>query len=61
MSNLFPRLSNLALFVHSIPATNLSSERNFNFAGLTITDRRSNLDTDKVDKMLFIRSNFDLL
>ncbi len=32
-----------------------------NYADLTITDRRSNLDTDKVDKMLFIRSNFDLL
>ncbi len=59
--NVFPRLSQLSRMVHSVPATNLSSERNFNYAGLTLTDRRSNLDPEKVDKMLFIRSNFDLL
>jgi hypothetical protein len=59
--NVFPRLSQLSRMVHSVPATNLSSERNFNYAGLTLTDRRSNLDPEKVDKILFIRSNFDLL
>ncbi len=59
--NVFPRLSQLSRMVHSVPATNLSNERNFNYAGLTLTDRRSNLDPEKVDEMLFIRSNFDLL
>jgi hypothetical protein len=59
--NVFPRLPSLAKLIHSIPATNLSSERNFNYAGLTLTDRRSSLDPQKVNKMLFIRSNFDLI
>ena len=40
----FQSLSQMAFYIHSIPATNLSSERIFNYAGLTITDRRSSLD-----------------
>lgn len=44
----FPRLANFANFVHSIPATNLSSERNFNFFSLTITNRRASLDLIKL-------------
>ncbi len=43
----------------AIPATNLSSERNFNYSGLTLTDKGANIKPDKVDNMLFIRSNFD--
>jgi DNA-directed RNA polymerase subunit M/transcription elongation factor TFIIS len=54
----FPRLSILANKLFSVPATNLSSERNFNFAGLTLTDRRSQIDPENVDKLLFIRSNY---
>ncbi len=44
----------------AIPATNLSSERFFNYSGLTLTDKRANIKPDKVDNMLFIGSNFDL-
>ena len=44
----------------SIPATNLSSERNFNYTGLTLTDQRSSTDPNNVNTSLFIRSNFDL-
>jgi hypothetical protein len=57
----FPRLSIIAKRLFSVPATNLSSERNFNYAGLTLTDRRSQLDPENVDKLLFIRSNCDLI
>jgi hypothetical protein len=56
----FPRLYLNAKELLSIPASNTSSERNFSFAGLTLTDRRSYLDPLKVDKLLFIRSNYDL-
>jgi hypothetical protein len=56
----YPRLYRIARRLLSIPATNLSSERNFSAAGLTLTDHRSNLSPDNVNHLLFIRSNFDL-
>jgi hypothetical protein len=57
----FPRLYQLFLQVFSVPATNLSSERNFNYTGLVLSDRRSRLDPEKVDRILFMRSNTDLI
>ena len=59
--NRFPRLSILSNRLSVIPATNLSSERNFSYSGLTLTDQRSSLDSENVNKLLFIRSNFDLI
>ncbi len=56
----YPRIYVIAKRLLSIPATNLSSERNFSTAGLTLTDNRSNLHPNNVNKLLFIRSNFDL-
>jgi hypothetical protein len=56
----YPRLYVLANRLSSIPATNLSSERNFNYSGLTLTDKRSRLEPNNVNKLLFIRSNYDL-
>ncbi|RWS21423.1 zinc finger BED domain-containing protein 1-like protein [Leptotrombidium deliense] len=56
----FPKLSAFANGLLAIPATNLSSERNFNYAGLTLTDRRSRLSPHMVDDLLFVRSNFDV-
>ncbi len=60
-SDIFPRLSKIAFKMFSIPATNLSSERNFNYCTMTLTDKRSGLYSEKVNKMLFIRSNIDLM
>ena len=37
----YPRLYIISNRLSSIPATNLSSERNFNYSGLTLTDKRS--------------------
>ncbi len=53
--NNFRRLAIIAKKLFSIPATNLSSERNFNYAGLTLTDRRSSLNPDNVDKFYSIK------
>jgi hypothetical protein len=57
----YPRLYSIARRLLSIPATNLSSERNFSAAGFTLNDRRSNLSPENVNYLLFIRSNFDLI
>ena len=38
---------------------NLSSERNFSYIGLTLSDRRSQLKSFNVNE-LFIRANYDL-
>jgi hypothetical protein len=57
----YPRLYAITQRLFSIPATNLSSERNFSYTGMTLTDKRSTINPDKVNKLLFIRSNFDLI
>ena len=60
--NKFPCLSKIAYKIFSIPATNLSSERNFNYCTLTLTNNRSYINAEKFNKiLLFIRSNYDLL
>jgi hypothetical protein len=56
----YPRLYVVFKILLAIPAANLSSKRNFNYAGLTLTDKRANIKPDKVHDMLFIRSSFDL-
>jgi hypothetical protein len=43
----FPRLYQLFLQVFTVPATNLSSRRNFNYARLVLSDRRPRLDPEK--------------
>ncbi len=57
----YPRLYAITQRLFSISATNLSSERNFSYTGMTLTDKRSTINPDKVNKLLFIRSNFDLI
>ena len=56
----YPRIYLLAKQLLSIPATNLSSEKNFSIAGLTLCDNRSRTNPYNVDKLLFIHSNYDL-
>jgi hAT family C-terminal dimerisation region len=52
-----PRLAAVARFVLAIPASSASSERSFSAAGNTVSSRRSALDPDNVDCMLFLHSN----
>ncbi len=56
----YPRHYVVSKILLAIPVPNLSIGRNFNYAGLNLTDKRANIKHDKVDNMLFIRSNFDL-
>ncbi|CAF4540569.1 unnamed protein product, partial [Rotaria magnacalcarata] len=52
----FPGLSLLARRLYSIPVSSAGVERQFSFAGLTISQRRSCLDPDTVNDVLFVRS-----
>jgi len=50
----WPHLSHVAQHLLAVPAASTSSERLFSLAGLTLSDRRSNLSGDSVDGLLFI-------
>ena len=53
----FPTLAKMALLYHSIPATEVASERMFSSAGNVLTKLRSQLDSDTVDAILFLHKN----
>lgn len=55
--HLFPTLATIVMDIYSIPASNTTVERLFSSAGDTITDRRTNLSTEKVNKLLFLKKN----
>lgn len=56
-SSALPGLSVVARQVLAIPAASAASERSFSAAGNTITSRRTSLDPDNVDNILFVHSN----
>lgn len=53
----YPRLSQLARTILSIPATSAPSERVFSVAGLVINAKRSTLSPSVVDKVIFVHDN----
>lgn len=57
--NMFPNLFKLALKMHSIPASSLQSERTFSRSGLTVNDRRCNLNPKTVENLMLLNKNFD--
>jgi len=52
-----PRLSTLAKEILSIPASSAASERSFSVAGSTVSQRRTALDSDNLEDILFVHSN----
>ena len=50
-------LVSVAKKILAIPATSTPSERSFSVAGRLIEERRTNLDPENVDKLLFLHSN----
>ena len=59
--NKFPILSSIVRDLYSIPASNTNIEQLFSSAGNTISDRRTNLNPEKVNKVLFLNKNLLLL
>jgi hypothetical protein len=55
-SDRFPFLSQYARSILSIPATTTNVEREFSSAGFVLNERRKNLQPNKLDDMLLIRS-----
>ena len=53
-STVWPKLSTVARVILAIPATETSSERVFSLAGRTLEDRRTTLNVESVDDLLFI-------
>ena len=53
----FPHLYQLAMVVHSVPPTQVSVERSFSALKLILTDLRSNLSSDSLKKLLFVKLN----
>lgn len=57
----FPRLATMAKALLCIPATSPSSESAFSVAGCLLRKRRASIAPHKVQKVLFIHDNYDLL
>ena len=55
------KLKPLALKYLCIPATSTPSERAFSSAGITFNAKRANLDPDTVEKLVFLKENFELI
>ena len=53
----FPKLAMLAQFIFPIPASSVASESNFSKSGRTVNDRRTQLDADTVNSLMFLHSN----
>ena len=56
----YPQLAMLARKYHCIPASSGSSERSFSSSGNLITKKRTALDKDNVNDLLYIHANATL-
>lgn len=55
-TEIFPRLSKVAFYLHSIPAGSTVSERLFSISGRIITELRSNIDPGQVQNLMLLRN-----
>ena len=56
-----PILSSVARAILAIPASSAKSERMFSTSGNMVTTKRTNLDPDKVEDLVTITCNLELL
>ena len=57
----FPNIHSLARNVLAIPASNTEVERLFSCSKMVVTDNRTRLDADKLNKLIFLRKNLHSL
>lgn len=55
--SIYPTLASIVKDIYSIPASNTTVERLFSTAGSTISSRRTDLNMDKVNQLLFLNKN----
>lgn len=55
--HIFPKLSKLALDIHSIPGSSLQSERHFSLCGITITDKRCRMDPNTLEDLMILNKH----
>ena len=60
-STKFPMLSSIVRDLYAIPASNTIVERLFSWSKNTVTDRRTNLAAEKINKLLFLQNKTCLL
>lgn len=60
-SQSFPILSQLALMYLGTSASSVPVESLFSTAGLVMNGKRSSLNPDKLNKIVFIHDNFDMI
>ncbi|CAF1084039.1 unnamed protein product [Rotaria magnacalcarata] len=57
----FPTLSAIVCDLFAIPASNTIIERLFSLSKITVSDRRTSLAPDKLNKLLFLQKNMPVL
>jgi hypothetical protein len=57
----FPNIHSLARKVLAIPASNTEVERLFSCSKSAVTDKRTRLNADKLNKLIFLRKNLHAL
>ena len=57
----FPILTSIVRYYYAIPASNTIVERLFSCSKNTVTDKRTRLDTEKINKLLFLQKNLSML
>jgi hypothetical protein len=60
-AHMFPLLSQLAATYLGISASSVPVECLFSTAGLILNGKRSSLRPDKINKIVFLHDNFDLI
>jgi hypothetical protein len=57
----FPLIASIARHILSIPASNTSVERQFSSCKNTVTDKRTKLGSEKLNKLIFLKKNMNIL
>ena len=57
----FPTLFNIVQDLYAIPSSNTSIERLFSASKNTVTDKRTSLGAEKINKLLFLQKNLTVL
>lgn len=56
-SHVFPKLSDLAIQIHGIPASSLQSLRHFSKCGLTVNDRRCQMNPNTLEDVMILNKH----